>query len=313
MGIAKFFKLSQEVQDAQRRGRALVALESTVITHGLPRPENVELAQKLEEVVRAEGAAPATIGLIEGRVLVGMEAEELETLAAREDALKLGGRDIATAIVNERSGGTTVAGTLRLAAQVGIEVLATGGIGGVHRDSRWDVSADLDELARQALIVVCAGAKAILDLPATLERLETLGVPVVGYQTNDFPAFYSRQSGFRLNARVDGPEEAAALAQKHWQLNGGGILLTAPVPEESALPLTQVEEWLGSALEEAATGKVSGQALSPYLLKRMNELSEGKSLAANLALLKNNARLAAQVALAMTPKARTSGLIPKKA
>lgn len=311
--LAKFLKFSDEVLSARRKGQALVALESTVITHGLPRPENLELARELEEIVRQEGATPATIGVLKGRVLVGMEADELKALAEDKSPMKLSSRDLATVVAASKSGGTTVAATLRVATQAGIQIFATGGIGGVHRGASWDVSADLSELAAQPVLLVCAGAKAILDLPATLERLESLSVPVIGYQTDEFPAFYSRSSGLKLNARVENTQEALDLAQAHWQLGGGGLMLAQPAPKESALSAKQVEDWVNQALVEAEEKSVDGQAVTPFLLKRVSELSGGKSLSANLSLLKNNARLAGQLASQGQPKIKAAGLIPKKA
>jgi pseudouridine-5'-phosphate glycosidase len=313
MALAKFYKLSKEVQSAQRRGWPLVALESTVITHGLPQPENLKLAQEIEDIVRAGSAAPATIGVLKGRLLVGMEEEELQELAKDKAPRKLSSRDIAAALEQEASGGTTVAATLRVAAQANIQVFATGGIGGVHRNAARDVSADLAELASRQLIVVCAGAKAILDLPGTLEELETLGVPVIGYQTDEFPAFYSTESGLRTSGRVESAEEMAKLAQTHWALGGGGLLLAAPLPEEAALPHEQIDGWIEVALKDAQVEGMSGPAVTPYLLKRVNELSGDKSLKANLALLKNNAAIAAEVATQLSPKTGQLGLLPKQA
>lgn len=311
--LAKFFKFSKEVLAALRMGKALVALESTVITHGLPRPENLDLAKDLEEIVRNEGAVPATIGVLDGRVLVGMESGELEKLAMDETAIKLSSRDLASAISGSKSGGTTVAGTLRIAAQAGLRVFATGGIGGVHRGSNWDVSADLSELARQPVLVICAGAKSILDLPATLEKLETLAVPVIGYKTMGFPAFYSVNSGLKLSTQVDSPQEIVELAQAHWQIDGRGIVLAQALPIANALPFNEVEGWTKQALEEAEKEEIDGQALTPFLLKRVNELSDGKSLAANLELLKNNVKLAAQISREMRPQEKLTGLIPRNA
>jgi pseudouridine-5'-phosphate glycosidase len=309
-GLPEFYKLSKEVVAAQRQGGPVVALESAVITHGLPRPQNLEAARSLEEIVRAEGAAPATIGVLEGRLLVGMEAADLETLANHTAPRKLSSRDLAAAIEAKASGGTTVASTLRVAANLGISVFATGGIGGVHRGRDMDVSADLPELASQPLIVVCAGAKSILDLPATLEQLETLGVPVIGYQTDEFPAFYARESGLSLNARVETAKEAADLARRHWELGGRGLLLAAPLPTEHAIPLKDLEAWTEQAQAEADAASVSGQPLTPFLLSRVAELSQGQTLAANLALLQNNARLAAQIAAALKPRGKPGlGLI----
>lgn len=296
MKLPPMFHLSPEVATALDRGAPVVALESTVITHGLPRPQNLELARSLEDIVRAEGAVPATIGALGGKLLVGMQPAELEALANDAGARKLSARDLAAVVAASSSGGATVAATLRVAAMAGIRVFATGGIGGVHRGSHWDVSADLPELARQPLVLVCAGAKAILDLPATLEQFETLGVPVIGYQTDEYPAFYSIESGLRTSGRVDDARQAAELASAHWQLGGGGILLTAPPPAESALPRAEVEAWIQQAQGEADEQSIHGQAVSPFLLARVAQLSGGRSLQANLALLRNNARVAAAVA-----------------
>ncbi|UYN91816.1 MAG: pseudouridine-5'-phosphate glycosidase [Anaerolineales bacterium] len=290
------FKLSLEVSRAILNGQPVVALESTVITHGLPRPQNLELAQALEAIVRAEGATPATIAVIDGQLCVGLDPAQLEALANTPDVRKLSSRDLAAAVAQKASGGTTVAATLRIAAGARIRVFATGGIGGVHRGSHWDVSADLPELASQPLVLVCAGAKAILDLPATLEQFETLGVPVVGYGTNAYPAFYSVESGLPTSDRVEDAAGAAALARTHWQLGGGGVLLAAPPPTETAIPRDEVEAWIAQAQAEADAQGVRGQAVSPFLLARVAQLSGGRSLQANLALLKNNARIAAEVA-----------------
>jgi pseudouridine-5'-phosphate glycosidase len=294
--LPEFFKVTVDVQKALAAGAPVVALESTVITHGLPRPQNIQLAQAMEAIVRGEGAVPATIAVLAGRICVGLDAGQLEELAADESARKLSSRDLAPAVSAAASGGMTVAATLRIAAMAGIRVFATGGIGGVHRGSDWDVSADLPELARWPLLLVCAGAKAILDLPATLEQFETLSVPVVGYGTDEYPAFYSIQSGLRTSARVDSAAQAAELARAHWALGGGGILVAAPAPAESAVPVEQVETWIEQALKEAQQQGIQGQQVSPFLLARVSQLSGGVSLEANLALLKNNARIAAGIA-----------------
>ena len=294
--LPSFFKISDEVQAAQRQDKPVVALESTVITHGLPHGENLQLARELEAIVRTEGGTPATIAVLDGRVCVGLSESELERLGGAKDAWKLSTRDVAAVVTAKASGGTTVAATCAVAAMAGVRVFATGGIGGVHRGAPWDVSADLGELARQPVLLVCAGAKAILDLPKTLEQFETLGVPVVGFQTNEFPAFYSVESGLKTSARVDNAAQAAALARTHWQLGGGGVLLAAPPPKETALPRAEVERWIEQAIAECEAQGISGQAVSPFLLKRVSELSGGRSLQANLALLKNNARVATAVA-----------------
>jgi pseudouridine-5'-phosphate glycosidase len=296
MKLSGMFKLSPEVSKAILHGKPVVALESTVITHGLPRPQNLELAQSLEAIVRAGGATPATIAVIDGELCVGLEPAQLEALANNPNVRKLSSRDLAAAVAQKASGGTTVAATLRIAASARIRVFATGGIGGVHRGSQWDISADLPELARQPLVLVCAGAKAILDLPATLEQFETLGVPVVGYGSDNYPAFYSVESGLSTSNRVDDAAEAALLARTHWQLGGGGVLLAAPPPTETAIEREEVEAWIVQAQAEAEAQDIRGQRVSPFLLARVAELSSGRSLQANLALLKNNARIAAEIA-----------------
>lgn len=289
--------LSAAVRQALEAGQPVVALESTVITHGLPYPQNLRLAQDMEAEVAAEGAVPATIAVLEGRVHAGLEAAELESLATGTGMVKISTRDFAPALLHKRSGGTTVAGTLRVAHAAGIRVFATGGIGGVHQGAPFDISTDLPTLAKTPLVVVCAGAKAILDLPATLEQLETLGVPVVGYATDEFPAFYSRSSGLPVSARVESPEEAATLAKLHWAMGmESAVLLVQPPPAEAAMEAAQVNEAIRQALAECEAQGIRGQAVSPFLLRRVSELTHGESLEANLALLRNNARLAARVA-----------------
>jgi pseudouridylate synthase len=278
----------------------LVALESTVITHGLPYPDNLRLAQEMENEVRSVGAVPATIAVLDGKLCVGLSQVQLERLAsdAKEGVLvKVSTRDYAPAIVRRQSGGTTVAATLAAANLVGIRVFATGGIGGVHRQAPFDISADLEQLARTPLVVVCAGAKAILDLPATIERLETLGVPVIGYQTDEFPAFYSRGSGLKTSGRADSPEEAASIARAHWEMGfQSSVLVTVPLPEDLALPHEAIDGAIQQALDEAQAQDVHGQRMTPFLLERINQLTKGASLRANLALLVNNARVAAMIA-----------------
>ena len=232
----KFLKFQPEVARALTTGKPVVALESTVISHGLPYPENQQLAEDMEATVRAGGAVPATTAVINGEPCVGLDAQGLATLAQAEGLRKISVRDFGPAMAQKASGGTTVAGTLILSEMAGIKIFATGGIGGVHRDAPFDISTDLGQLSKSKVIVVCAGAKAILDLPATLEQFETLGVPVIGYQTDEFPAFYSRLSGLAVSARADSPEETAAIAKAHWQMGGGGLLVTVPVPEEECHP-----------------------------------------------------------------------------
>ena len=292
-----------EFARARRAGLPVVALESAVITHGLPRPENLQLAQALEQEVRAQGAVPATVGLLDGKLHVGLAPEQIERLANEDGARKISRRDFGIALARRENGGTTVAGTLIAARLAGIRVFATGGIGGVHRNAPFDVSADLPELRRSPLVVVCAGAKAILDLPATLEVLETMGVAVIGYGTDEFPAFYSVSSGLPVNARVDSPEEVARIARAHWELGlESALLVVQPPPAEASLPGEQIEAVIEHALEEAAQQAISGAGVTPFLLNRVGALSGGASLQANLALLRNNARLAAQIAKAIQPR-----------
>lgn len=285
----------------------VVALESTVITHGLPRPRNLSLARDMEAAIRNEGAMPATIALLRGQIRVGLNDSELEELAGEKDNVKVSRRDLAAAVVKKQSGGTTVAGTMFIAQQAGIKVFATGGIGGVHREARFDVSADLQALADTPMIVVCAGAKAILDLPATLEYLETMSVPVVGFQTDEFPAFYARESGLKTSARLDSAEEIAAFATAHWEMGlRSAVLVTNPIPIADAIPKSEMDPQITRASEEAKEKKIHGQALTPFLLQRISELTQGRSLQANLSLLLNNAHLAAQIARAVTARRRTA-------
>lgn len=295
--LSKSYKVHPQVTKALLSGTPLVALESTVITHGLPYPENLQLARDLEAEVGAQEAVPATIGLLDGRIHIGLTDEQLSQLAQGEHMRKISLRDFAPAIAQQADGGTTVAGTLFAARQAGIKVMATGGIGGVHRQAPFDVSTDLEALSRIPLVLVCAGAKAILDLPATLERLETLGVPVIGYQTDEFPAFYSRESGLPVSARADSPEEVAEMAKAHWELGlTSTLLVAAPVPQKAAILDKEIKGYIDRAIKEAQDQGIRGQAVTPFLLARVSKLTGGRSLQANLALLKNNARIAAEIA-----------------
>jgi pseudouridine-5'-phosphate glycosidase len=289
--------LTSEITHALNLNMPVVALESTVITHGLPRPQNLQLARDMEKQVRHTGATPATIALLNGKIRVGLSDAELIQLADSTSTLKVSHRDFATAIVKKMDGGTTVAGTIFAAHQVGIQVFATGGIGGVHKESAFDISTDLPALAETPMIVVCAGAKAILDLPATLEYLETMGVPVVGYQTDEFPAFYSRESGLRVSVQLDSPKEIADFAQAHWNLGmRSAVLVANPIPAADAISMPEMLPMIEKASAEAVEKRIHGQALTPFLLGRIGELTQGKSLKANLSLLLNNAQLAAQIA-----------------
>jgi pseudouridine-5'-phosphate glycosidase len=290
----------------------LVALESTVITHGLPYPENLRLAKDMENEVRSQGSVPATIAVIDGQVLIGLNDLQLEQLV-RGGAVKVSSRDLGAAVAGHMSGGTTVAGTMAVAHQVGIRVFATGGIGGVHRplpgqtSATFDVSADLMQLAHTPMIVVCAGAKAILDIPATLEVLETYGVPVIGYGTEDFAAFYSRSSGQPTSVSAKSPEEVVYLAHAHWEMGQkSAVLVALPPAEDVALPNQVVEAAIEKAMVELAVLDIHGQEVTPYLLNRVNELTSGKSLQANLAILRANARLAGQIARFVVQTSRTS-------
>jgi pseudouridine-5'-phosphate glycosidase len=277
-----------------------VALESTVITHGLPHPQNLSLARDMENAVREEGATPATIGVLKGKVRIGLNEAQLGELANAPKPRKISQRDFAFVTVKAEYGGTTVAGTMFAAQQAGIQVFATGGIGGVHKESAFDVSTDLQALASIPMIVVCAGAKAILDLPATLEYLETMAVLVVGYQTDQFSAFYSRESGLKLSMKLDTPDEIVKLAQAHWKMGmRSAILVANPVPAGDEIPKSEMDAYIDQASREAIEKRMRGQELTPFLLQRIGELTNGRSVRTNLSLLLNNARLAAQIAKSM--------------
>ena len=295
------FALDGEVEDALNAGRAVVALESTVVAHGLPRPQNLETALRLERIVRDAGAIPATVAVIAGRVRVGLDRAALEHVANHHTVHKLSTRDLPVAVARRLDGATTVATTAFVAARAGISVFATGGIGGVHRGRLPDVSADLPELARSGLAaVVCSGAKSVLDVPATREWLETHGVTLVGYGCDEMPAFYTRASGLPVDVRADTPAEVAALARARRALGLAGALVVAvPVPADSEVPRSVVEAALSSALGEAARSQVAGRELTPFLLKRLGEQSGGATLRANVALLERNARVAAGIAVAL--------------
>ncbi len=291
------FHLSSDVARALDQHLPVVALETTVITHGLPAPENLRLALDAETIVKEKKVTPATTALLEGKVKVGLSKTEIEQLVGVADPVKVSSRNLGICIAQKRSGGTTVAGTLVICRTTGIRVFATGGIGGVHRSSSFDISADLDELARSPVIVVCAGAKAILDLPATLEGLETRGVPVIGYQTNEFPAFYSPNSGLPVDAKANSPQEVVSIARSHWALGlNSAILVCVPPPAEYALDAVMVERKIQKALSSAEEEGIKREKVTPYLLGKMKEITGGKSLQTNLALLKNNISLATDIA-----------------
>lgn len=300
--LRDFLDVGKEVADALGGGSAVVALESTIITHGMPFPQNVQTARAVEAVVRENGAVPATIAVVDGRIRVGLSAAELERLADARGVVKASGRDLAAVMTRKGSAGTTVSATMRAAALAGIDIFATGGVGGVHRgaEETFDISADLTELGRTETAVVCAGVKSILDIPKTLEFLETQRVPVYVYGSDDFPAFHVRSSGLRADHRFDAPEDIARALKLHKALGTGtGIVVANPIPAGDALDPAFIEGAIAEATEEAAHRGITRKDLTPFLLARINELSGGRSLEANIALVKNNAALAARIAVAL--------------
>lgn len=299
----RYLDISAEVRDALAAGRPVVALESTIISHGMPYPQNVETALNVEKIIRELGAVPATIAIIGGRLKAGLSAEEIDYLGKSGSAVaKASRRDIPVLVARGADGATTVTTTMMIAAMAGIRVFATGGIGGVHRgaETTMDISADLEELAQTPVVVVCAGAKAILDLGLTLEYLETKGVTVVGYGTEELPAFYSRKSGFGVDYRMDTPEEIAKAFRVKQELGlCGGMLVTNPIPEEYSMPEDVINSVIDTAIAECAAQGVHGKETTPFLLKRVKELTGGESLESNIQLVYNNARLAARTASAL--------------
>lgn len=302
---------SQEVAQALETGQPVVALESTIITHGMPYPDNLAMARSVETLIRDNGAVPATIAVIGGVLHIGLTEEQAEALARAKDPLKLSRADLAFAMARGLTGGTTVAATMMAAHTAGIAVFATGGIGGVHRgaETSFDISADLDELARTPVTVVCAGAKAILDLPKTLEVLETRGVPVIAYGQDAFPAFWSRDSGLTATLRLDDAGAIADFMAMRARLSGfshGGVLVANPVPESDEIPLPEMATFIERAISEAADAGIGGKAVTPWLLARILEITDGRSLKTNIALVENNARLAAKIAVAHAQKSGKS-------
>jgi len=294
-----FFYFKDEVKEALETGRPVVALESTLISHGFPYPENLEVAGEMEEIIRGCGVVPATIAVIGGKIKVGLTKGELEFMATSRDILKASRRDLAVIAAKGLNGATTVAATMMVAERTGIKVFATGGIGGVHRgaEKTFDVSADLQELARTPVAVVCSGAKAILDLPLTREYLETMGVPVIGFKSEEMPAFYCRESGLMVDYVVDDEVEAAKIIRAMLDLEvGGGIIIANPIPEEYALSIEYTNKMIEEAVRAAEKEGIKGKKLTPYLLNKIKELSGGKSLQANIELVKDNARVAAKIA-----------------
>ena len=292
--------IKKEVRDALARNQAVVALESTIISHGMPYPQNVETAKLLEKTVRENGGVPATIAIISGVIKVGLDSQDLEFLGTSKDIRKASRRDLPGVVALKQSAATTVSATMICAHLAGIRFFATGGIGGVHRGASetFDISADLPEFVHTPVMVVCAGAKAILDIPLTMEYLETLGVPVLGYRTEEMPAFYYRSSGVRVSQRVENAGEAAAIFYQAQAMGyRGGILIGNPVPENAALDREKIESCIGRALEEAAKKGITGQAVTPFLLGKLNEITAGESLKTNIELVKNNASVCTQIAV----------------
>ena len=297
----RLLSIAPEVSAALAAGRPVVALESTIISHGMPYPQNLEMARRVEAIIREEGAVPATIAVADGRIHVGLDDALLERLATAKGVAKLSRRDMGAILASGGLGATTVAATMIGAHLAGIRVFATGGIGGVHRgaETSFDISADLEELARTPVAVVCAGAKSILDLPKTLEYLETRGVPVIGYGTDTLPAFFCRSSGLALALRRDTPEEVAALLAAQATLGfPAGAVIANPIPEANALPEAEIDAAITSALADAEREGIAGKAVTPYLLARIVALTQGRSLTANIALVEHNARVAARIARA---------------
>lgn len=296
-------KINQEIKEALNQGKAVVALESTIISHGMPYPQNVQTALEVEAEIRAHGAIPATIGIIDGVMVVGMSPDEIEAFGKRHDIVKVSRRDLPMVIANKAWGATTVASTMIIAALAKIEVFVTGGIGGVHRGAQnsFDISADLQELAHTNVTVVCAGAKAILDLELTMEYLETFGVPVLGYQSDELAAFYTPKSNLRVDQRVNTAGEIARIIQVKRDLKlDGGVLISNPIPAEFAMDEQVIKQAIDQALKESHAENISGKDVTPYLLAKVKALTGGDSLESNIALIKNNASVGAQIAVALS-------------
>jgi pseudouridine-5'-phosphate glycosidase len=301
-----FLLLSPEVAAARTAGKPIVALESTIISHGMPYPQNVRTAREVEQIIRDAGAVPATIAVIAGKICIGLSDEQLELLGSSPDAMKVSRRDLAYVLAQARLGATTVAATMICAQLAGIEVFVTGGIGGVHRgaETSFDISADLQELAQTSVAVVCAGVKSILDIGLTLEYLETHGVPVLSVGQPGFPAFFTRESGFQADFQIDSPEDQAAFIRTKWQLGlAGGVVVSNPVPADAAMAPAEIDAIITQALGEAASQNVTGKKVTPFLLGRIKELTEGRSLATNIALVKHNALIGARLAVALNHRA----------
>ena len=300
MKLDDYIDFHPDVKNALKNNLPIVALESTIISHGMPYPKNIETALMVEKTVRSNKAVPATIAIIKGRLKIGLTKEEIEFLATNDEIKKISRRDLAVAVSQKLSGSTTVASTMIIADLAKIAVFATGGIGGVHRgaETTLDISADLDELSRTNVCVVCAGVKSILDIGLTLEYLETKGVPVIGYKTSELPAFYSTKSGFNVDYRIDAAIEIAGILKTKWDLSiDGGVLVTNPIPVAFELESSVMNEAINIAIIEADNENITGKKITPYLLSKVNEITKGKSLVANIKLIKNNADLAAKIAV----------------
>ena len=301
MELGKWMDISEEIQNSIKENGPVVALESTIISHGMPFPQNLETALEVERIIRKEGAIPATIAVVEGRIKIGLSNLELEQFAQGTKTVKVSSRDLPLAISQKQDGGTTVAATMICARMAGISVFVTGGIGGVHRGSEktMDISGDLMELARTNVAVVCAGIKSILDIPRTLEYLETQGVPVIGYRTDEFPAFYTTTSGYSVQSRINTAEEIARCMKVKWELGlEGGMVIANPVLREDAMDEEVIEEAITKSLKEASEKGIDGKAVTPFLLERISQLTDGESLKTNIALVCNNALVGAKIASA---------------
>ena len=305
MKLNDYLDFHPDVENALKNNLPIVALESTIISHGMPYPKNIETALMVEETVRSNNAVPATIAIIKGRLKIGLTEKEIEFLATNDEVKKISRRDLAVAVSQQLSGSTTVASTMIIANIARIVVFATGGMGGVHRgaETTLDISADLDELSRTNVCVVCAGVKSILDIGLTLEYLETKGVPVIGYKTSEMPAFYSTKSGFNVDYRIDAAADIADILKTKWDLSiNGGVLVTNPIPVAAELESSVMNDAINQAIIEADNEKITGKKITPYLLSKVNEITKGKSLDANIKLIKNNVDLAAKIAVHFAQK-----------
>ncbi|MFN2340356.1 MAG: pseudouridine-5'-phosphate glycosidase [Halanaerobium sp.] len=303
--IEKYLEIKEEVKEALAAGKPVVALESTIIAHGMPYPQNIETALEIEEIIKDNGAVPATIGIINGKIKVGLTKEEVEFLGESDEVVKVSRRDLPVVLAEKRHGATTVAGTMIAADLAGIKIFVTGGVGGAHRgaETSFDISADLEELKKTSVAVIAAGAKSILDLGLTLEKLETFGVPVLGYQTEELPAFYSRHSGFNVDYKLESPEHTADILKAKWELGlEGGVLIANPVPEADEIEYAVINEKIEQALGEAEAKGINGKELTPFLLDRIKEITDGQSLETNISLVKNNAIVGARIAKAFAAK-----------